>query len=213
MTGELAKTSESELDSNKPLQCHDELSSNRNDDLTNSEEPSLKRQKVKEKSSSASPSPSVFLNETSELTAKVEGVTASSERSLESDNSRANSVPVTQESSLAAALQTTGEPSSALNIVKRAVETKQTIPTQSQPAKADLVRQSGRKVEDIIDGSDLRKFLNKSLTEYIVKGLDEIVELWEKGAFYSDMQDEDQNVLKKKVVLKFADIIKQLGEE
>lgn len=84
----------------------------------------------------------------------------------------------------------------------------------------DIVRKSGRNVEDIIDGSDLRKFLHKSLTEYMVKGLDEIVSLWEKGEFDTDLQsvDNDDNFetrdeLKKKVVLKFADILKSLTEK
>lgn len=77
-----------------------------------------------------------------------------------------------------------------------------------QPTKAQLVNQSGRKIEDIIDGSDLRKFLNKTLTESIVKGLNEIVKLWERGEFNSELETSNTEQLKKNVILKFANILK-----
>ncbi|KAG0676980.1 hypothetical protein C6P40_005406 [Pichia californica] len=78
----------------------------------------------------------------------------------------------------------------------------------SIPSKDDLVKQSGRHVEEIIDGSDLRKFLNKSLTKDIVKALDEIVELWEAGEF----NNSDAKILRKNVIAKFTDILKKNAE-
>lgn len=81
-------------------------------------------------------------------------------------------------------------------------------------SKSALIAQSGRKIEDIIDGSDLRKFLHKSLSEYMVKGLERIVDLWETGEFETaNTEHMDDKALTDKVVLKFADILRQLTEE
>lgn len=77
-------------------------------------------------------------------------------------------------------------------------------------SREELVAQSERKTEDIIDGSDLRRFLNKSLSGYMIKGLDELVKLWESGEL--DVADMDDAVLKQKVVLKYSEILKKLVE-
>lgn len=91
------------------------------------------------------------------------------------------------------------------------------INENSHNSNSKLIKQSNRKFEDIIDGSDLRRFLNKSLSGYLVKGLDEIVKLWESGEFEIDTNEtntnDDDNQLRKRVVLKFSDILKQLVDE
>jgi hypothetical protein len=86
--------------------------------------------------------------------------------------------------------------------------------------KADLLKESGRNVEDIIDGSDLRRFLNKSLTKYIVKGLDDVVCMWERGDFDTELKategtrfdHESRVILQKTVVSKFAEILSKIVE-
>ncbi|KGK40737.1 hypothetical protein JL09_g71 [Pichia kudriavzevii] len=79
--------------------------------------------------------------------------------------------------------------------------------TQRIP-KTEMIKQSGKKVEDIIDGSDLRKFINRSLTPYLVEGLDNIVQLWESGELEVTSSEDA-----KKVVLKFAEILQNLAEK
>ena len=84
------------------------------------------------------------------------------------------------------------------------------------PSQAEIVSRTGRNIEDIIDGSDLRRFLNKTLAEYLVKGLDEIVQLWESGEFdikEVGVESNNQQHLEKKVLRKFADILKDFAED
>lgn len=61
----------------------------------------------------------------------------------------------------------------------------QTVASQPSPVKQEtqesLVRRSGKSVEEIIDGSDVRRFLNKTLTETMVVGLRELVAKWDDG--------------------------------
>lgn len=78
-------------------------------------------------------------------------------------------------------------------------------------SKEELLTQSGRNVEDIIDGSNLRQFLNKTLSGYLVDSLNEIVKLWEDGEFEAEFGNELE--LKRKVAEKFGDIIKNLANK
>lgn len=192
---------------------HTESSLNGNDlNAIDNAEPPLKRRKIEsEKIESEEPAPIIS---NTEPKIKSEHCSANAETPTESDQSRSNSTLVTQQTTLpVTTVQTTTAVDTSIEVIKQPADSKHAIPTQTQPSKADLVRQSGRTVEDIIDGSDLRKFLNIGLTEYIVKGLDEVVALWEKGKFSLDGQEPSKEVLKKKVALQFADIIKQLAEK
>ena len=187
---------------------HTESSLNSHDlNIIDNSEPPLKRQKIE--SEEAAP-----IISTTEPKVKSEHFSASAETPTESDQSGSNSTLVTQQTTLpVTTVQTTTAAGTSVEVIKQTADSKHAMPTQTQPSKADLVRQSGRTVEDIIDGSDLRKFLNKGLTEYIVKGLDEVVALWEKGKFSLDGQEPTKEVLKRKVALQFADIIKRLAEK
>lgn len=214
MASEQQLTAEIKIEDSEVPHDHTGASINNNDlnDLDH-EEPPLKRQKVKSEEPEATSNTMlpVPANSVTESELKQEELPANIETPKGSDGSRSNSTFVTQQTLPIATVQTTTAAGTTIEVVKHTSDSKHTIPTQ--PSKADLVRQSGRSVEDIIDGSDLRKFLNKGLTEYIVKGLDEIVELWEKGKFNFDGQEPSKEVLKRKVALQFADIIKQLAEK
>lgn len=168
-----------------------------NDNDDNNEQPALKRIKlehsdskadlqVASNSSSASPVPQVLTSESKPLIqSQISEFTTGNSKTSQFEN-------VNSELS---------------SNIKHSKDLKPVINKEGiQATKAQLVAESGRKIEDIIDGSDLRKFLNKTLTESIVKGLDEIVKLWENGEFNSDLETEQ---LKKNVILKFANILKQ----
>lgn len=90
--------------------------------------------------------------------------------------------------------------------INKLSKTATSVPSES---KEEILSRSGREVGSIIDGSDLRQFLNKTLSTYLVEGLDEIVNLWENGEF--EVENQNDNELKRKVVEKFANILKLLA--
>lgn len=73
--------------------------------------------------------------------------------------------------------------------------------------KSDLLKQSGRTPDEIIDGCDLRKFFNKTLTPYLLQGLNEMTTKWEAGEFNNETYDD------KRVLLIFSEILKDLSKK
>lgn len=177
--------------------------------------PPLKRPKLElESTNSPSPVPQVLTSESRpEVQAQIAGFTSGSGYTTEPNGNFPAVVDMKSEPT-----ETVNSPSNIPPTTTSDVSNPTTVTGTNTATftstKADLIRQSGRKVEDIIDGSDIRKFLNKTLTENIVKGLDEIVRLWENGEFKTestvttDTTDSNSELLKKAVVLKFADILK-----
>lgn len=80
-----------------------------------------------------------------------------------------------------------------------------------QPEKIEtqenIVKKSTKTIEEIIDGSDVRRFLNRTLTGYMVNGLKELVEKYEKGGFKVPSDKES----KARVVDDFCAILKELA--
>lgn len=72
---------------------------------------------------------------------------------------------------------------------------------------SDLLKQSGRTPDEIIDGCDLRKFLNKTLTPYLLSGLNEMTAKWEAGEFNNELYND------KKVLLIFSEVLKNLADK
>lgn len=89
----------------------------------------------------------------------------------------------------------------------------QTIASVPLPVKQEtqesIVSKSEKSIEDIIDGSDVRKFLNKTLTEYMVKGLQELIIKWEND----DLKINGSKFDKKIVVDEFCNILKDLSNK
>jgi hypothetical protein len=196
-------------------------------EITPNDEPSLKRVKLESEivseqfTNSPSPAPHALTsNSRSEIREQIDQLTKtgnpiSSISSLSPSPAPLSSI-VTENTSIKAEesinIEVIPQLQNNETIIKKS-DSKQESPTAvSPPSKTELIAQSNRKVEDIIDGSDLRKFLHKSLTEYLVKGLDEIVAAWELGEFEISENDNDE-ILRKSVVLKFADILKNLAEK
>lgn len=80
-----------------------------------------------------------------------------------------------------------------------------------QPEKIEtqenIVKKSTKTIEEIIDGSDVRRFLNRTITGYMVNGLKELVEKYEKGGFKVPSDKES----KARVVDDFCAILKELA--
>lgn len=151
--------------------------------------------------STSSPSPlpqTLTANSRSEIRDQISQLT-------KTDSLSSNNIPALSNSSSLSPIET---PVSATSVKK---ELKQSSSVPPTPSKSELISQSDREIEDIIDGSDLRKFLHRTLTSYMVKGMDEIINLWESGNFQATENDNDDEI-SKKVVLKFADILRQLAE-
>lgn len=87
---------------------------------------------------------------------------------------------------------------------------KTSISPTPQPIPQVDVKQSkkpttiNKPIEEIIDGSELRKFLNRNLTPYLVKGLNEMSVRWEENKF----EGKDT----KEVLETFSEIIKSYAQ-
>lgn len=157
----------------------------------------IKRVKLADASDSESPISETFTsNSRSEINQQINDL-----KNLNND-SNPNSNPNTN----------TNTPLPSTNIT----DTKQNTTT-----KDECIKQSGRKIENIIDGSDLRKFLNISISENLIKSINNIVELWENSdTFNTEIEQlkqndnlQNRNILKKKVLLRLADELKDLASE
>lgn len=89
----------------------------------------------------------------------------------------------------------------------------QTIASVPSPVKQEtpesIIKRSGKTIEEIIDGSEVRRFLNKTLTEYMVKGLQELIDKWENGGLEIKGNDDDKKV----VVNEFCNILKDISNK
>ncbi|VEU22619.1 DEKNAAC103628 [Brettanomyces naardenensis] len=83
--------------------------------------------------------------------------------------------------------------------------TPQPIPQLKQENTKRHEVKINKPVEEIIDGSDLRKFLNKNLTPFLIRGLNEMAEGWEKGTF-TEMDTRS-------VLAKFSGILAEYAKE
>ncbi len=60
-------------------------------------------------------------------------------------------------------------------------------------------------IEEIIDGSELRKFLNKNITPFLIKALNDLSERWQKGEY--------NGLTSQAILLKFSEIIKGYADK
>lgn len=122
---------------------------------------------------------------------KIEGVKkeAVKKEVVKKEPARKESIKRESESSLPPAKRSKSSSSTPKPQVKK----------EQQPAKTT------KPVFEIIDGSDLRKFLNKNLTPYLVKGLNELSENWRQGKYKMD----EASVLKEftKILQSYTDEI------
>ncbi len=97
------------------------------------------------------------------------------------------------------------EPVQFEQVTKKVKTTPEPVPQlkKEEEKKSEIVIK--KPIEEIIDGSDLRKFLNKNITPFLIKALDELSEHWRKGE-YDDLDS-------KAILLKFSEIIKEYADK
>lgn len=97
------------------------------------------------------------------------------------------------------------EPVQSEPVTKKVKTTPEPVPQlkKEEEKKSEIVIK--KPIEEIIDGSDLRKFLNKNITPFLIKALDELSVYWQKGE-YDDLDS-------KAILLKFSEIIKEYADK
>ncbi|KAF6014970.1 hypothetical protein HII12_001023 [Brettanomyces bruxellensis] len=97
------------------------------------------------------------------------------------------------------------EPVQSEPVTKKVKATPEPVPQlkKEEEKKSEIVIK--KPIEEIIDGSDLRKFLNKNITPFLIKALDELSVYWQKGE-YDDLDS-------KAILLKFSEIIKEYADK
>ncbi|QPG73743.1 hypothetical protein FOA43_001056 [Brettanomyces nanus] len=142
--------------------------------------------------------------EASEASAEIPCDSKASEDPEKSKESSANrEISETSETPLKHELSAPSLP--AQKKLKTESPTPQPIPQlKLEPSTAHDVK-INRPVEEIIDGSELRRFLNKNLTRFLIRGLNQLAETWENG------QLDDLST--KAVLLEFSDILRKYAQE